>query len=153
MIQRIQSLFLLGATIIAALLLFMPVATLVVPNDFTYEFYAAKVVRIGAKPQLIAYNWMSMILAIVTIILPLVTIFFYKKRTLQIRLCFVDVILGLGMLVLLWLQIKQRSAETGAEWFSEIAFVFPLIGIVLVWLAIHSIMKDVKMLKSFDRIR
>lgn len=38
MIQRIQSLFLLCTAIVTGLLFFMPVASIVVPNNFTYAF-------------------------------------------------------------------------------------------------------------------
>ena len=48
MIQRIQSLFLLCTAIVTGLLFFMPVASIVVPNNFTYAFYTTKVVQAGS---------------------------------------------------------------------------------------------------------
>lgn len=161
MIQRIQSLFLFCTAIVTGLLFFTPVASIVVPNNFTYEFFTTKVIQTGNPPVFIAWNWMSMILNIVITLLALLTIFIHKKKSktvkptlfLQLRLCIVNIILQLGMIVLMWVQIRQRSHELNADWFADISFVFPLIGIIFTWLATRNIVKDITLLKSFDRIR
>jgi len=72
---------------------------------------------------------------------------------LQLRLCIVNIVLQLGLIVLMWLQVRQRSNELNAEWFADISFIFPLIGVIFTWLAIRGIVKDITLLKSFDRIR
>ena len=141
MIQRIQSLFLLCTAIVTGLLFFMPVASIVVPNNFTYAFYTTKVVQAGSPC--------------------VVTIFIHHKKSktvkptlfLQLRLCIVNIVLQLGLIVLMWLQVRQRSNELNAEWFADISFIFPLIGVIFTWLAIRGIVKDIPLLKSFDRIR
>ncbi len=161
MIQRIQSLFLLCCAIVTGLLFFMPFASIVVPGNFTYEFFTTKVMQAGNPPIFIAWNWMSMILNIIITALALLTIFIHKKKSktvkptlfLQLRLCIVNIVLQLGILVLMWLQLRQRSQEMNAEWFADISFIFPLIGIIFTWLAIRNIVKDITVLKSFDRIR
>lgn len=161
MIQRIQSLFLLCCAIVTGLLFFMPVASIVVPGNFTYEFFTTKVMQVGNPPVFVAWNWMSMTLNIIITVLAILTIFIHKKKSktvkptlfLQLRLCIVNIVLQLGILVLMWLQLRQRSHEMKAEWFADISFIFPLIGIIFTWLAIRSIIKDITVLKSFDRIR
>lgn len=160
-IQRIQSLFLLCTAIVNALLFLMPVATITIPNNFTYEFYTAKVVQIGQPSVFIAWNWMSMILNIATILLATATIFVHKKKTqsvkptlfLQLRLCITNMILQLGLVTLLWLQLQGRAGDLNANWQANISFIFPVIGIILTWLALRYIVKDIALLKSFDRIR
>lgn len=72
---------------------------------------------------------------------------------LQLRLCFANVVLQLGLIVLMWLQVRQISQKTGADWSAELSFIFPLIGVIFTWLAIRGIIKDIALLKSFDRIR
>ena len=62
-------------------------------------------------------------------------------------------VLQLGLIVLMWIQVRQRSNELNAEWFADISFIFPLIGVIFTWLAIRGIVKDITLLKSFDRIR
>ena len=153
MIQRIQSLFLLCTAIVTGLLFFMPVASIVVPNNFTYAFYTTKVVQAGSPCVFITWNWMSLILNALITTLAVVTIFIHHKKSktvkptlfLQLRLCIVNIVLQLGL--------RQRSNELNAEWFADISFIFPLIGVIFTWLAIRGIVKDITLLKSFDRIR
>ena len=109
MVLRIQSFFLLCTAIVTGLLFFMPVATIVVPDNFTYEFFTTKVVQSGNPPVFITWNWMSLILNIVITVLALLTIIIHRKKTktvkptlfLQLRLCFVNIVLQLGILALM----------------------------------------------------
>lgn len=161
MIQRIQSLFLLCTTIVTGLMFFMPVASVIAPDHHIYEFYTTKVIQIGNTPEFITWNWMSLILNAVITALAFLTIFIHKKKSktvkptllLQLRLCFTNVVLQLGLIVLMWLQVRQIAQKTGADWSAELSFIFPLIGVIFTWLAIRGIIKDIALLKSFDRIR
>lgn len=153
MIQRIQTVYLLLTVIFTALLFFMPVARLTVPNEFTYQFYTTQVVQAREPEVFIAYNWMSMILNILITTLSIGIIFLYKKRFLQLRLCVVNIILLIGMLVLMWWQVRHMANELHAirQW--GFSFCFPFIGIILNWLALRGIIRDIALLKSYDRIR
>lgn len=153
MLQRIQSVFLLLTAVVTALMFFMPVALLVVPNAPAYEFYTTKVLEIGSISSFITWNWMSLILNILITALAFITIFLYKKRFLQLRLCIVNIILMLGMIVLMWLQVSHMTHELEAESQLRLSFCFPLVGIILTWLALRGIIKDIALLKSYDRIR
>lgn len=161
LIQRIQSLFLLCTAIVNALLFFMPVASLTIPNNATYEFYTTKVVQLGETPEFIAWNWMSMILTIAIVALAIVTIFMHKKKSktvkptlfLQLRLSVANIILQLGLIVLVWMQLRGRASDLAGDWNANIGFIFPLIGVIFTWLALRGIVKDITLLKSFDRIR
>ena len=160
-IQRIQSLFLLCTAIVNALLFFMPVASLTVPNNFTYEFYTTKVVQLGQTPVFIAWNWMSMILTIAIVAVAFGTIFVHKTNTksvkptlfLQLRLSVANIILQLGLIILIWMQLRGRASDLAADWNANLSFIFPLIGVIFTWLALRGIVKDITVLKSFDRIR
>jgi len=146
---------------------FMPVASIIAADHFTYDFYTTKVMQAGQPSVFIAWNWMSLILNAVITGLALVTIFIHQKKSktvkptllLQFRLCMVNIVLMLGLIVLMWLQVRQRTfdmnAQPGirADWFTHIGFVFPLIGVIFTWLAIRGLIKDLTLLKSFDRIR
>lgn len=153
MIQRIQSLFLLATAIITALLFLSPMAVLVIPNNFSYEFYTCKVMRLDQIPVFMTYNWTSMILNIFITGLAIVTIFLYKKRFLQVRLCLVNIILMLGLLLLMCYQIFHMTNELDADRIFRLTISFPIVGIILTWLALRAIVKDIKLLKSLDRIR
>lgn len=153
MIQRIQSVYLLLSVIITALLFFMPVANLTVPQEFTYRFYTTKVVQAGSPDIFIAYNWMSLVLNSVITSLSAVIIFLYKKRFLQLRLCIVNIILLLGLLLLMWLQVHNMTGELQADRQWGLSMGFPLISAIFNWLALRGIIKDIALMKSYDRIR
>lgn len=153
MIQRIQTILLLAVAIISGLLFFTPMFNLIMQDNTTYEFYTSKVVSLSENPALIAYNWMSLTLNIAITLLSLIVIFLYKKRFLQLRLCIVNIILQLGMLILMWLQASQRAEELQATYQVQLSFCFPIIGIILTWLALRAIIKDINLLKSYDRMR
>ena len=85
MIQRIQSLYLLIAAALMSLTLLMPIATFVVDGQ-TFEL-SAFALSCGEVSQ--STLWMGVMLILATV-LPLVTIFLFKRRTLQVRLCAVE---------------------------------------------------------------
>lgn len=160
MVLRIQSLFLFCTFIITGLLFFMPAGTIILP-DATYDFYTAKVMQAGTPAVFIAWNWMSLILNALITALALLTIFIHRNRSktvkptllLQFRLCAANIILMLGLLLLMWLQLRARTGEIQGEWFTRTGMAFPLAGILFTWLAIRGIIKDIALLKSLDRIR
>ena len=152
MIQRIQTLYLLLASAFMSLTLFMPIATFVVDGQ-TYELTAFSL-TCGEMSQ--STIWLGIILAIATA-LPLITIFLFKKRTLQIRLCAVELMLLVGsaifMAIYYFLSNRMFSQlEFSAHGF-HIAIIFPLIALVLDYLAMRAIFRDEMLVKSLDRIR
>lgn len=152
MIQRIQSLYLLLASAFMSLTLFMPIATFVVDGQ-TYELTAFSL-TCGEMSQ--STIWLGIILAIATA-LPLITIFLFKKRTLQIRLCAVEVVLLIGSLVLValyyWLTSRLFEGLVIDHRQFGWAAPMPIVAIVLSYLASRAIFKDEVLVRSLDRIR
>ena len=153
MIQRIQTVYLLIIAIIMAIPLFAPIAQVLVPNDASYNFFTYGVVMIGQQTVLQANYWALLILNIFMIGLPFVTIFLYKKRFLQIRLCIAEIILLLGSMILMWYHINQFQSNIDADIIYKISFILPLVCVILAYMAMRGIFKDIKLLKSLDRIR
>lgn len=152
MIQRIQSLYLLLAAAFMSLTLFMPIATFVVDGQ-TYELTAFSL-TCGEMSQ--STIWLGIILAIATA-LPLITIFLFKKRTLQIRLCAVEVVLLIGSLVLValyyWLTSRLFEGLVIEHRQFGWAAPMPIVALVLSYLASRAIFKDEVLVRSLDRIR
>ena len=152
MIQRIQSLYLLLASAFMSLTLFMPIATFVVDGQ-TYELTAFSL-TCGEMSQ--STIWLGIILAIATA-LPLITIFLFKKRTLQIRLCAVEVVLLIGSLVLValyyWLTSRLFEGLVIEHRQFGWAAPMPIVALVLSYLASRAIFKDEVLVRSLDRIR
>ncbi len=161
MIQRIQSIFLLCTAVVAGLMFFMPVASITVPGTGIFDYYTTKLVQTGDAPEVIMRNWSSLVLNILVAAIAIVSIFLRKPGAksmkpallLQLRLSAVNVILQLGMVVLMWMQVSQASKAVAGEWTANISLLFPVVGIILTWLAIRYIIKDIALLQSYDRIR
>lgn len=152
MIQRIQSLYLLLAAALMSLTLFMPIATFVVDSQ-TYVLTAFSL-TCGELSQ--STIWLGIILVIATA-LPLITIFLFKRRTLQIRLCAVEVVLLIGSLVLValyyWLTSRLFEGLVIDHRQFGWAAPMPIVALVLSYLASRAIFKDEVLVRSLDRIR
>lgn len=154
MIQRSQSLFLLFTLIVNLLMFFIPAAEIIIPGDNSYMYYTEKVTRsINGEQCFMNYNIYSMILNIIIVLMPFVTIFIYKKRLLQIRLCVFNIILMLGMTIMMYVQTSQTSQKLEADFILKTPMIFPIVGIIFTVLALRGIIKDITLLKSYDRIR
>ena len=96
MIQRVQTLYLLLATIFTGLLLFVPLASSDISNmhaDLTaWGIYVTDMTNNGLITQVLSHSWFGILLTVTTL-LPFATIFLYKKRKRQMLLCIVEIIL------------------------------------------------------------
>lgn len=161
MIQRIQTIFLLGTALVTGLMFFLPAASIIVPENATYDFFTSKVIQHGEPPVFITWNYTTLILNAVVTALALATIFIRRRGSksvkptlfLQFRLCAVNIILQLGLLGLTWYQVYRLGSDLQASLSPHLSFIFPLVGIIFTWLAMRGITKDITLLKSFDRIR
>lgn len=153
MIQRIQSVYLFLVTVIMILPLCIPIARMIVPEAATYEFYSYGVVRLGEQPQVQAYYWGLLCLNAIAILMPFAAIFLYKRRLLQMRLSLIEIFLCLGITALMWYHINYFSKEMGIDVIFRYGFILPVICSILSYLATRGIIKDINLLKSYDRIR
>lgn len=156
MIQRIQSLYLLIATLLTGSLFFLTLAQMATMEEL-YELTWRGIYLNEAgeeAPRLIIPAWALSILTILATGLPIVTIFLFKKRMIQIRLCSLELGFLLGLSGMIYYMGRTGSNELGA---SELAFkvplVLPLVAMVFVYLAMRAIGKDEALVRSMDRIR
>jgi hypothetical protein len=152
MIQRIQSLYLLAVAALMATAIFTPLAYFAAGVE-EYKLYAFSLQ--GAQESY-STIYMGVIVALAAII-PFVNIFLFKNRLLQIRLCAVELMLLVGsaifMAIYYFLSNRMFSQlEFSAHGF-HIAIIFPLIALVLDYLALRAIFRDEMLVKSLDRIR
>ena len=106
-----------------------------------------------------ASAWLGAMLVLSTA-LPFVTIFLYKNRPLQIRLCGVECVLLIGSLVVMgvftYVICNNIFSDFDITW-SNIVFRFPvlmpIISTVLTPLAMRAILRDELLVRSLDRIR
>jgi peptidoglycan/LPS O-acetylase OafA/YrhL len=138
MIQRIQSVWLLLASIFDAI-------------TFRFPFYIGdwKKDTIQATIDLNAQLTTPLtILTVLTGVLAFVTIFLFNNRKLQLRLTYVGMLLSVVLLVLYFLEIGNFYNGDMALW---CLFYFAILLFYL--LAARGIRKDQKLIRSLDRLR
>lgn len=157
MIQRIQTLYLLIVTALMAVTLFCPLVYIAV--DGTQVTLSAFSISDAEGVLSHASAWLGGLL-ILTTALPLVTIFLFNNRPLQIRLCGVLCVLLVGAIALIggftYSIVNNIFADFAISW-SNIAFRFPvimpLINLIITPIAMRAILKDEVLVRSLDRIR
>ena len=155
MIQRIQTLYLLLVTGLSLITFFNPVAGLQNEQMATiYELSYRGLMQLNSTGSiLLANTWMLTALMAIIPFLALITIFLFKKRLLQIRLLFFNIVLMVGYYGLLFIYLWQFGKSLEAKMFLELVSAFPLVNIILSFMAIRAIGKDEALVKSLNRIR
>jgi hypothetical protein len=153
MIQRIQTVLLLVATIFLSFVVAMPFAKLVRVSDsviFELGFYgltneSAQEVEFSSVP-------LSILIGLCQVI-TVITILLYKKRMLQIRASIINIILLVGLEGLMFYYLKAAQTELSANFTFSVVFVFPFVAAILVFLALRAIARDEALIRSLDRLR
>ena len=136
MIQRIQTLWLLLASICAFASVKLP-------------FYYGSLEVPGPTVTITPYDhFMLLVLVIATGLVALINIFLYSNRSLQIKISVVGVLLGLVNLMHYFLYMRNFKTG-GLSLYSIFSFLVPVFFI----LSIIGMYKDQKLLKSLDRLR
>lgn len=152
MLQRIQTVYLLIIVALTVATLFLPLAVLET-GGVLYTFDAAGVSTVGAQPELIYPTWGLFALTAVIVLIALLTIFLFKKRILQIRLCVFNALLMIGFYGLFGFFLWTLKGELAAGISVKIASCFLLINLILDYLAIRNIGADEALVRSLDRLR
>lgn len=136
MIQRIQSLYLLGASICALL-------------SFKFPFYSGqKKINAEQKYLTASDNFGILLLTIVLAVGILAIIFLYKNRKEQIKYTLVALVVSIITVVIYFFAKKDFVSGT-----YSFGAILPVAIPVLLGLAAWNIRKDEKLVKSLDRLR
>ncbi len=153
MIQRIQTLYLLVVTIFVGVTLFAPLAWFFA-DSVDYRLCAFSLQTLdGTAVQSTVYMGL---LLVASCLLPLVTIFLYRRRMLQIRLCVVEMVLLLGSVVMegIYYYLCSRAfADVECLKGLKPAIALPLVSLFFMYLAVRAIFRDELMVRAADRIR
>lgn len=156
MIQRVQTLYLLLATLLMSLTLFLPLATIWQGNEELIIKAFGIAGTFGVDMPLPLY--LGVVLSAAAL-LPLITIFLFKKRLVQIRLCVSEIVLLLGSAAFVALYcyrvctLLQTIISGDINFTLGFASLMPVVSIIPVVLAIRGIAKDEALVRSLDRIR
>ena len=147
MIQRIQTAYLLVAGLLVASLYNLKLADIAV-NSKLYVFNAKGILNDGN----LVFDGLPVLIFIgIIALLHIVIIFMYKKRIRQIRMIVFTIILLLGLFGMFF--YFAYASFDNAEVAFKIPVAFPLVAIILDYLAIRGIGKDEALVRSMDRIR
>ncbi len=147
MIQRIQSVYILIATVLTGLLFLLPFAE-IAKDGAIYLFNFKGVLLDGV----VKTNGLVVpVLLVMIIALNLLAVFSYSNRGKQIKLVW-GAVLMLVVLLVAFVYFTYLSFS-GAQIGFKPGAVLPLIAIILDYLAIRAIDKDEALIRSIDRIR
>ncbi|MFW5657641.1 MAG: DUF4293 domain-containing protein [Bacteroidota bacterium] len=153
MIQRIQSVYLFSALVLVLLMFFYPIANILGKAHEFYAFGIKNVMNVDTG-EIVLQNIPLVILFAVIAVLIFGSIFLYKKRVLQMRVVIYAMLLLVGSLGLTYYYLTQTMKQLDAPNYSfELAVTFPLVAIILLYLAFRGIRRDELLVRSINRIR
>ena len=153
MIQRVQSVYLIISAIITLLIFYFPIADLTTATE-TYSFWYRGLYGILLdKEVLIEHSTPLAILYLLTLMLIISTIFLYKLRPVQMKLCFINIILTIICvgLTLVYLFIVYSDFKANVQF--KLFALLPFVSVFFLYMAYRGIKKDEELVKSVDRIR
>ena len=142
MIQRKQTLYILAAAILTIVCLCLPLGWF---NNNS---------ELGS--QHVLYNlwsvWDLFVIQVVSCAVAIVSIFSYHNRIVQSRYCLFNILLLLGWYVVFVMWVLS-SKDTFGTFKPSVTTVFPLISIILNFMARKAILADEALVRAADRIR
>ena len=153
MIQRIQTLFLLGALVCTGLFFFLPFGNLV-NKDLSEIAIIITGVSFVKGDSTVSYPMTPLLIMFIIInLITLTSIFLFKKRMLQIRLSVFNAIMQLGSFGMLFFYLADISKKSGLDYNTGILVILPLVAAILSFLAMRAIAKDEALVRSVSRLR
>jgi hypothetical protein len=140
MILRQQTLWFILATAAAILTFKFPFAT---GEELVSNTSMQRMVSLTAGEKLL-----TLLLTIASVIISFITIFLFKERKTQMRLCILGLLIAIGTLIIYILEMRKLISGTPAIWALLIIAV-----IISYFMAFRLIRKDEKLVKSLDKLR
>lgn len=151
MIQRVQTIYLLIATILMLLFYIFPIA-IFTTDTFSFEFFNCHLTHPENLEPPITLLPLA-ILPSLSIVISFVSIFLYKKRKLQMRLGKINLLLIFTITVVTILYFLKLSELLNGSVQYGFSGIFPVLAFIITAMGISAINKDEKLVKSIDRIR
>ena len=154
MIQRIQTLYLLLALAIQSSVFFSDLGVFCGPERLlALRFSGLFDITDSTSAILFQALWPLATLAVVMSLLLLVSIFSFRHRPLQMRLCGIAVGLELGLSGLIYYLCSSIAADSQLEWPFGFIGLLPAVSVIPTILAYRAIHRDELIIKSLDRLR
>ncbi len=150
MLQRIQTVYLLLASICMVVSLLTNLATF----SFNGDIVQFEAMGFYLNQEIIFSTWGLFIIGNISAVLSVIIVFLFNKRMLQIRLAAINIFMMLGYYGLIAFYIYMRNPEVNSVFQNiGVGIVMPFIAMILTYLAIRKIGADEALIRSLNRIR
>ncbi len=154
MIQRIQTIYLFLAAAAMSVVFFFPLAELLINSKASFIFLYRGLYELKDGKEILSITSFPLaILFLISMLISFITIFLYKKRHLQMRLCVINIMLLFGAVGMIYYYIAIAFSSFKAIVDYSPAAIMPIISAILTYLAYRGVRKDELLVISMDRIR
>ncbi|QHS55547.1 DUF4293 domain-containing protein [Mucilaginibacter sp. 14171R-50] len=155
MLQRIQSIYLLFASLVLFALFIFPLAHNIFVGGKLVNVSVTGVYEIvnGQDKQIQQFLALT-IITVIAALIPFAVIFLYKNRKQQIALCYSAILLLIGYSFWMAQTVKKVVGQIQLEYKNMgIGLFLTSLSIILIIFAVKAIQRDEKLVKSADRLR
>ena len=162
MLQRVQSLFLLGVAICMGLLLATDIWEETLPDKnqkIELDAYALETEPLDdgseSRSEVVHQTWYIAVLAVLSALVALFEIFRYSNRLTQLKLGFLNVLLMMGALgsTVYFIFEGETLSANATQGDFEIGIYLPGLALIFNLLANRFIRRDEQLVRSIDRLR
>ena len=162
MLQRVQSLFLLGVAICMGLLLVTDIWEETLPDKnqkIELDAYTLETSSLSKGSEtnftVVYYTWYIAALALLSAVVALFEIFCYHNRLTQLKLGFLNVLLMMGVLgsTVYFIFEGETLSANATQGDFEIGIYLPGLALIFNLLANRFIRRDEQLVRSVDRLR
>jgi hypothetical protein len=156
MIQRVQSVYLLLVTVLMSFLLLRPYAEVNLADGHALIFRVLKITNFANAESWETYrtSFVLFLLVVISGLLSFINIFLFSKRVIQMRICFINTFLLFivaGMMFVYYISIQNALPHVHNAF--RLGAIFPVMSIILNFMAYRAIHQDELLVDSYNRIR
>ena len=160
MIQRVQTIYMLASVIAILTMHFFWLASFAIP-EATFELNSLGLVCATKGFETDRMVWELFIVLLLMVALPLINIFLYKNRKLQLRVLIYTIILNLLYYGLFFWECYRLKGEVAAlsqggvadVHYNIMMLVMPAVSIFALIMAARGVIFDIALIKSLERLR
>lgn len=155
MIQRTQSVYLLLVAVLMSFMLVRPYAKFDLADGQKLVFHSHAIVykNVAENPTFQSTIPITVLITLVGL-LSFINIFLFRNRIRQLRICLINVVFLLSLLIVIFYYYHSAKHSFDITFHSfQIPAIFPLVSVVLTFLAYWNIHKDELLVDSYNRIR
>ncbi len=160
MIQRVQTIYMLASVIAILTMHFFWLASFAIP-EATFELNSLGLVSTSKGFETDRMVWELFIVLLLMVALPLINIFLYKKRKLQLRVLIYTIILNVLYYGLFFWECYRLKGDVAAlsqggvvdVHYNIMMLVMPAVSIFALIMAARGVIFDIALIKSLERLR